>query len=202
MDDDRRDRPGEDLEVLVASATAGDTTAWTVLVTRFSPLVWAVVRGHGLRNADAEEVFQTTWLQFAEHLSRIKEPSRVSAWLATTARHEAIRVRRLQARVTLTTDFDRLDRAGPDTPEQAVLDTEDLAEQAQQVRAVWAAFGLLSARCQQLLRLLTATPPVSYTDIGTMMGMAIGSIGPTRARCLQRLRDQLPSGGTSGEVAT
>src|SRR5215831_13070195 len=83
--------PSPSLVELVDQASAGDSDAWDELVDRFSGMVWAVARGHGLSSADAADVSQTTWLRLVEHLDRIREPERVGAWLATTARHECLR---------------------------------------------------------------------------------------------------------------
>jgi RNA polymerase sigma factor (sigma-70 family) len=201
MGEGGQDGRTDDIAVLVESAANGDKAAWTTLVTRFSGLVWSVARGHGLGSADAEEVFQTTWLLLTEHLGRIKEPGRVGAWLAATARHEAIRLLRVRARTTLTTDFDVLDQARDASPEQALLDLEEHAVQARRLREVWLAFGRLPGQCQRLLRLLIASPPLSYAEVAATLGIAVGSIGPTRARCLQRLRLSLAGSGIAGGAA-
>jgi RNA polymerase sigma factor (sigma-70 family) len=182
----------DDTSVLVGLAAAGDRTAWVPLVQRFSRLVWSVARSYGLTNADAEDVFQTTWLRLAEHLGRINDPDRVGGWLATTARREALRLIAARARTVLTTDLDVLDHAREDvTPEQAVLDMERQKADNRRLREVWEAFGHLPQPCQRLLRLLIASPPLRYAEIAVTLDIAVGSIGPTRGRCLQRLRTLL-----------
>lgn len=175
---------------LVQSAASGDQAAWSALVARFSGLVWSVARAHRLTTSDAEEVYQTTWLRLTEHISRIKEPDHVGAWLATTARHESLRIIRLGGRLTVTDDPSLLDPGSEqDSPERAVLDSEAAAAQRQRARRVWSAFHRLPDRCRQLLGLLVvAAPPLSYTEIAATLGIAVGSIGPIRARCLRRLR--------------
>jgi RNA polymerase sigma factor (sigma-70 family) len=179
----------DDTGVLVGLAAAGDRTAWVPLVRRFSRLVWSVARSYGLNDADAEDVFQTTWLRLSEHIGRIEDPDRVAGWLATTARREALRVIRTRARTEPTNDLDVLDRARDDmTPEQVWLDGEERAVNDQRLREVWQAFGRLPQPCQRLLRLLIATPPLSYVEVAATLEIAVGSIGPTRGRCLQRLR--------------
>lgn len=191
----------DDTGALVRSAAGGDGAAWRALVVRFSGLVWSVARLHGLGAADAEEVFQTTWLRLTEHVSRLNEPDRVGAWLATTARHESLRVIRTGGRVTVTDDPAVLDPGSDqDTPEQAVLTAEAAQAQGRRVRAVWSAFHQLPERCRELLGLLVlASPPLSYTEVSATLGIAVGSIGPIRARCLRRLRallvDPLPAAG-------
>jgi RNA polymerase sigma factor (sigma-70 family) len=182
----------DDVGGLVQDAAAGDAAAWTALVTRFSGLVWSVARAHRLGSADAEEVFQTTWLRLTENLTRLREPDRVGPWLATTARNESLKVIRLGARTTITDDLQVLDRASAEeSPEAAVLESEDGAARLRRARELWTAFHQLPGRCQQLLRLLIAAPPPSYADIAALLGIAVGSIGPTRGRCLGQLRGLL-----------
>jgi RNA polymerase sigma factor (sigma-70 family) len=179
----------DDVGALVRAAAGGDAWAWKSIVERFGGLVWSVARAHGLAHADAQEVFQTTWLRLTEHIGRISEPDRVGGWLATTARHESLRLLRLGSRVAPTGDPDVLDAGVPvDSPEATVIAAEDASLQAERARVVWAAFAELSGRCRELLRVLVASPPPSYAEVAAALGMPIGSIGPTRARCLQQLR--------------
>jgi RNA polymerase sigma factor (sigma-70 family) len=182
----------DDPGVLVRAAASGDETAWAALVERFSGLLWSVARAHGLGNADAEEVFQTTWLRLTEHVGRLKEPERVGAWLATTARHESLKTIRAGRRTTPTDDVERLDVTSPDaTPEAVAVATEDATAEADRLRRVWDAFQRLPERCRELLRVLVAVPPLPYVEIAAMFGIAVGSIGPTRGRCLRQLRELL-----------
>ena len=182
---------------LVTSAASGDAGAWQLIVERFSGLVWSVVRAYRLGSADAADVFQTTWLRLAEHIGRIEQPDRVGAWLATAARRECLQCLRSAGRTVPTDDASWLE--GPpvmDNPtEAAILRAEQQQEDAARDVALWRAVGLLSARCQQLLRILMASPPPSYAEVGAGLGLPVGSIGPTRARCLQALREQLVAGG-------
>lgn len=181
-DPERSRRAGD----LVAAAAHGDDAAWKALVEQFSGLIWSVTRAYRLGSADAADVFQVTWLRLAEHIGRLDHPEHVGAWLATTARREAMRASRASARVVLTDDdavFDTQE-AGGETPEQAVL----RSERADQL---WRAFRTLPARCQLLLRLLMANPPPSYTEVAAALDRPVGSIGPTRARCLRLLREKL-----------
>jgi RNA polymerase sigma factor (sigma-70 family) len=183
----------EEVGHLVRAAAAGDSAAWKAIVENFSGLIWAVARGYGLSHADGGDVFQTTWLRLAEHLDRITSPERVGAWLATTARHESLRIVRGAARTVPAepSTLAPLGEVDDHTPEQAVLDAEQAVFDAERVQQVWRAFAGLSVRCQQLLRVLTATPPPSYADAAAALDMPVGSIGPTRARCLGRLRETL-----------
>jgi RNA polymerase sigma factor (sigma-70 family) len=188
---------------LVVAAANGDGHSWRRLVENFSGLIWSVARSQGLGQADAGDVLQTTWLRLAEHLGSIEHPERVGSWLATTARRESQRLSRMSRRV-VPTDDDLLLGANTGThesPEQVFLDAEQLLSDAQRDRKLWAALGRLAPRCQQLLRVLIASPPPSYAEIAAAMDMSVGSIGPTRARCLGQLRRILAGEGISGLAA-
>jgi RNA polymerase sigma factor (sigma-70 family) len=183
----------DDTGQLVRGAVGGDEVAWRGLVTRFSGLVWAIARAHRLGNADAADVFQTTWLRLAEHIGRIEHPDRVGAWIATAARRECLQSLRSSAKVVLTDDAERLDLtpAGGNPTEDAVLAAEQEKEDADRAAALWRAFGRLPSRCRELLRVLMASPPPSYAEVAAALGLPLGSIGPTRARCLARLREEM-----------
>jgi RNA polymerase sigma factor (sigma-70 family) len=171
---------------LLDAAADGDRHAWNELVDRYGRLVWAVIRSFGLDHAAAADVSQTVWLRLVEHCGDIRDPERLSGWLATTARREAIRVLRIQRRQQPSdVVLDVADRSSPLTDEM-LLDDE-------MSREVYAAFQLLSDSCQQLLRLLTTEPRLDYATIGRMIGRPVGSIGPTRARCIANLRRLLDS---------
>jgi len=191
--------PGE-VGQLVTSAASGDATAWQELAERFSGLVWSVTRAFRLGNADAADVFQTTWLRLAENIGRIEQPDRVGAWLATAARRECLQCLRLAGRAVPTDDIDQLE--GPparDNPtEEAILRAEKEQEDAERAVALWRAVSRLPARCHQLIRVLMASPPPSYAEVAAALGLPVGSIGPTRARCLQTLREQLVASGITG----
>ncbi|QTE02356.1 RNA polymerase sigma factor [Streptomyces cyanogenus] len=181
---------------LVQSAVDGDAAAWKALVEGMSPLVWSVVRAHRLSDADGHEVFQTTWFRFAQYLSRIREPEKAGAWLASTARHECLKVLKGLARLTLTDDPRVLDRASEErTPEETLIDSEEAADRAERVRWLWQELDGLGERCRQLLRVLMASPPPSYGEISAALGIAVGSIGPLRQRCLRRLRARMNARG-------
>ncbi|GAB1339011.1 sigma-70 family RNA polymerase sigma factor [Streptomyces sp. E-15] len=181
---------------LVQSAVDGDAAAWKALVEGMSPLVWSVVRAHRLPEADGHEVFQTVWFRFAQHLGRIREPDKAASWLASTARHECLKVLKGLARLTLTDDPRVLDRASEErTPEETLIDSEEAADRAERVRRLWQELDQLGARCRQLLRVLMASPPPSYGEISAALGIAVGSIGPLRQRCLRRLRARMDARG-------
>jgi RNA polymerase sigma factor (sigma-70 family) len=176
---------------LVVAAREGDETAWNKLVDEFGSLVWSIARAHRLGSSDAADVSQTTWLRLAEHLSRIREPERVGGWLAATARHECLRLlRRSQRELPLGDDLP--EPTGPGVPMPAARLIRD-----ERAAAIWNAFAQLPDRCQSLLRVLMADNPRSYEEVSESLEMPIGSIGPTRARCLERLRRLAARGGIS-----
>lgn len=180
----RVDAPREgDVAGLVAAAAAGDGAAWEVIVARYARLVWSVARAFGLDAADAADVSQTTWLRLAEHLRRLREPERVGAWLAVTARREALRTRQRGDRLVL----DGWCGDGPD--EAGELDAALLRDERD--AHLWRSFSDLSERCQALLRVLMSDPPPSYVEVGEALAMPVGSIGPRRQRCLEALRKRM-----------
>jgi RNA polymerase sigma factor (sigma-70 family) len=183
----------DEISGLTRAAAGGDASAWAGLVERFGGLVWSVTRRYNLGAADAADVFQTAWLRLAEHICRLENPEHVGAWLATTARHESLRVARGAARVLPTDDAAVFDHGRIDdyTPELAVLDAEQEIIDSARTARVWCAYHQLTGRCRELLSVLMASPPPNYVEVAAALNMPVGSIGPTRARCLQRLRDRL-----------
>jgi len=179
---------------LVRCAAEGDSDAWNQLVERFAGMVWAVARSYRLNASDAADVSQTTWLRLVQHLHRIEQPERVGAWLAITARHEALRVARQASRQLPIGDHIIIDLVAEDG-----VSNDDALLANERARELWALVMRLPARCQLILRLLTADPPLSYRDLGEALDMPIGSIGPTRARCLEHLRKIASSAGISVE---
>jgi RNA polymerase sigma factor (sigma-70 family) len=171
----------DDVAQLVRAAAGGDQRSWDRLVDRYAGLVWSVIRGHRLSGADAADASQTTWLRLVEHADGLKDPARVGAWLATTARRECLRILRGAGRQI---------PYGEDLPEPPCDEPEIDARLLRNERdaQLWEAFKRLPQRDQSLLRLLVAEPAPSYQEIACALDMPIGSIGPTRARCLERLR--------------
>lgn len=191
----------EDVGNMVTSAAAGDAAAWNALVARFNGLIWSVARGYGLSRVDAEEVGQITWFRLADHIGRIKEPDRIGSWLVTTARNETLKLLRAGQRVGPVPDPDALAPAiNEHSPEAAVLAAEADAAQAERLKRLWEAFQDLPERCRRLLQVLSSSPSPSYADVADALEMPIGSIGPTRARCLGRLRDLLAERGVGREA--
>jgi RNA polymerase sigma factor (sigma-70 family) len=174
---------------LVAAANCGDASAWDALVERYSRLVWAVARSFRLSSADAADVSQTTWLRLVEKLDTIKDPDHLAGWLATTAKRESLRILRLSGRESPTFD-DGEELLGPEAG-SLEQNPEALALLGDEYTHLWRAFARLSESCQVLLWLVTVAPLGSYAEVSAALGMPIGSIGPTRSRCLDRLRAQL-----------
>jgi RNA polymerase sigma factor (sigma-70 family) len=175
--------PPDSTALLVRAAATGDERAWESLVDRFADLVWSVARAHGLNQADAADVSQTTWLHLAEHIGRIREPDRVGAWLITTARRESLRTLRGVRRQVLVED-------SPDwRSEDPTIEVDERLHDLILRSRLRVAYDSLPEPCRQLLRILMADPPPSYADVSEALSMPIGSIGPTRARCLRRLRN-------------
>jgi RNA polymerase sigma factor (sigma-70 family) len=173
-----------DVASLVRQAAAGDKSAWERLHDQYSRLIWAMTRDFRLAEIDAADVVQTTWLRLLEHIGRIEHPERIGSWLATTARHECLRHLAASKRVMLVDDHDAT--FGDSQEWQPDVDERLLAEE--RGREVREAVSTLPTRSQQLLQLLMADPPASYDEISDQLGVPIGSIGPTRGRCLERLR--------------
>jgi RNA polymerase sigma factor (sigma-70 family) len=143
-----------------------------------------------LATPDAADVVQTTWLRLVEHLGRIEQPERIGSWLATTARHECLAAVRRQSRTApAAADIDELVDSGPG-PDHDLLTSE-------RDQALWSALDSLPDPCRRLLRVLTADPPPSYQEVSAALSIPVGSIGPSRARCLEHLRRQILATGAA-----
>jgi RNA polymerase sigma factor (sigma-70 family) len=190
------ERPGE-VWGQAASAferwAGGDAVALDELVRVMTPVLWHVVRAYRLTTELAEDVVQTTWLSLVKSRASIQEPAAVGGWLTTTARREAWKVAKATGR-GIPVEEDELTRRLPD---------EDSAE-AEVVRRdgderLWQAVERLSERCQALLRIVAFEHRPDYTTIAANLGMPVGSIGPTRGRCLQKLRTMIEKNGDHDE---
>lgn len=171
------------LSTLVPAAREGDQHAWDTIVDRFLPLVEAIIRRHRLTDADGDDVSQTVWLRLVEHLGDLREPDALPGWIRTTTRNECLRLLAARGRVRPVDPQDDtgLDAVTEDTSDAGLLD----AERAHVLRE---ALAELSEPRRALLLLLLADPPVAYDEISRLLGLPIGSIGPTRARALDQLR--------------
>jgi RNA polymerase sigma factor (sigma-70 family) len=178
---DRSDRTARMAELLEA-AKGGSEDALAQITAELTPMLWNVARAAGLAAADAEDVVQTAWERLLYHLADIRVPQALIGWLVVTTKHEAWRIRS-SGRRQRPADQEWLtaipdDAAG--TEEQILLD--------EQQRALWRAVGRLSAQCQELLRIVAFIPRPDYQSVSAALGMPVGSIGPTRGRCLEKIR--------------
>ena len=185
------ERPGE-VWGQAASAferwTAGDAVALDELVRLMTPVLWHVARAYRLPSAVAEDVVQNTWLALVRAGSSIQEPAAVGGWLTTTTRREAWKVAKATGRGIPVEDDElarRLPDAGSAESEVVRRDTEG---------RLWDAVENLSERCQALLRIVAFEHRPDYREIAADLGMPVGSIGPTRGRCLQKLRALIENG--------
>ena len=171
---------------MVQRAAQGDQRAWKRLVDQYARLIWSITRQFKLSESDAADVSQATWLRLLEHIDKLDHPDRVGSWLAATARNECLRnlaarkkVIPVQDDITLKSDA----TSAPEVDERLLAD-----ERAADVRR---ALSHLPRRGQQLLEMLMADPPATYAEISDKLGLPVGSIGPTRGRCLDTLRGLL-----------
>jgi RNA polymerase sigma factor (sigma-70 family) len=193
-----RRRSDRDVASLVRAAAAGDQRSWDGLVREFSGMMWAIARAHRLHHADAADVMQATWIHLLKHIDRLTEPGLVGAWLATTARRECLRVLRRQRDLLIGDDLviAGMEALASDEPES--VDGLLRAERADLLRR---ALEHLSESDQALLRTLAAEPTPTYQEVSAALAMPRGSIGPTRARALARLRSELDRQNTLSLLA-
>jgi RNA polymerase sigma factor (sigma-70 family) len=188
----RPETPGEDDDAaLVASCRRGDSVAWTTVVQRYQRLVYAIVTRIGHDEHIAADVFQTVFARLVEHLPRIAEPHRLQAWIVTTAKREALLLKRKgQRTISMTREDDASDAA----PEWDIADDaaspEESLDELQQAHRLRLGLERMDERCRELLRLLFRDDDdaVAYEEVARRLNIPIGSIGPTRSRCLGKLR--------------
>ncbi len=177
-----RDDPS--VVALVARAAGSDQAAWDELVDRYAPLVWSICVRFELSSQDIEDVGQNVWLRLVEQLGNLREPAALPGWLATTTRRECLRVVKASRRVDIPGD-ELTERLSPQTDAAAIEQEIITAERNALLRA---ALAELPPRCRRLLSMLITDPPCSYAEISAVLGIRVGSIGPERGRCLERLR--------------
>jgi len=175
-----------DVRQLVSAARSGDGDAWRELVDRYSGMLRSKCLAYRLNIEDARDVVQTTWMLAVEHLGQLRSDEHLGGWLAAIANRECLKVLRRGSRETASGDLGEVDR--PDghlpTPEREVA-------KSWLVRVLPDVVGQLSTSHRLLLEILVATPDLPYADVARLTGRPVGSIGPTRSRCLARLRDML-----------
>ncbi|USX52041.1 RNA polymerase sigma factor [Lentzea sp. HUAS12] len=173
------------IAALVSAAAEGDQSAWNEIVDRYTPLVVSVIYKHRLRPADAADVNQTLWLRLVEQIGRLREPEALPGWITTTTRNECLRVLRVQQRTHL---YDPLSESDALEPEQVDADVEAELLAVERRQALRDGFAELTDQCKRLLTKLMTDPPPSYQVVSEELAMPVGSIGPTRIRCLEKLR--------------
>lgn len=177
--------PTVDLSELVAAAAIGDERAWNRIVVTYLPLVRHITRRYRLSDREAEDVSQTVWLRLVERIDTIREPRALPGWIVTTTKNESLRVLRVRRNAG-----DPVDPASHGAFELGfdAVGVDDTLLRVELQAAVRDGLAELTPTQSRLLQLLVADPPHSYEEIGAMMDMPIGSIGPTRARALAKLR--------------
>jgi RNA polymerase sigma factor (sigma-70 family) len=169
---------------LVAHARDGDQRAWNEIVDRYAPLVWSICNRYKLSRQDIDDISHTVWLLLVEQLGNLRQPAALPGWLAATTQRECFRVLRAARRYDYSGPPGESQMSGDPPP--LMIEQEVIA--AELNAALRAAFALLPARCRHLLSMLITDPPLSYAEISAALPVPIGSIGPQRARCLDRLR--------------
>ena len=177
-----------DASAHLTDAAKGDQKSWDAIVAQYSGLVWAVARSYRLSTSDAADVYQATWLRLVEHITDIRDGARLGAWLCTTARHEALALMRRGQRHVPTADIELLGGVAQDASAPPV---DERLLRIEEHTALRRAFGRLSENCQRLLRVVFADPAPSYAETSAALDIPVGSIGPTRARCLANLQTLL-----------
>src|SRR5271154_1415656 len=174
----------EDLTVLVTRAGHGDQQAWDELVERYAPLIWSICCRYRLGRADAEDVGQSVWLRLVDQLASLRDPAALPGWLATTTQRECGRA--LRAAQKQQAPGHSLDAA--DIPDQVTGAAESELLRAERQAALREAFTHLPPGCRQLIAQLIQDPPVPYAEISARLDIRAGSTGPSRGRCLDKLR--------------
>jgi RNA polymerase sigma factor (sigma-70 family) len=188
-DDPTMSQDADSDEALVARCRGGDGTAWQLLVQRYQRLVHAIVRRAGLDEHAAADVFQTVFLRLVQHLPRIVDPTRLQAWIVTTAKRETFEQRRRADRmVPITAGDDDTDAGFESTLVDSSPHPDEAVEHWQLLVQVQLALERLDERCQRLIQVLFGDNVIDYGEAAERLGMPAGSLGPTRARCLEKLR--------------
>jgi RNA polymerase sigma factor (sigma-70 family) len=189
----RSSRRSAPVATLVGQARDGDPAAWEELVARFGGMIAATGRRYRLSPPDVAELQQTTWLRLVENLHRIEQPERVGGWLATTARRESLQLLKRASKYRSGVDqmlANTPDRHLPEPDARPIAHERDVV-----LMAAWAR---LKPRCQELLARLMSDDPLGYKDLSALLQIPIGSIGPTRQRCLAHLRALVEDEGMTG----
>lgn len=172
--------------LLVDACRSGDQAAWRELIRTYCTVPWAVARSFRLRTTDCEDVCQATWLRVVENIHQLRDPAKLTSWLVTIARREAMRHVEQERRQVPIGDNGCFDIA----PDVSATVEETILDRSSDVRLM-AAFRRLNEQHQALLAMLLREPAMSYDEISAALGIPRGSIGPTRNRLLRRLRESV-----------
>jgi RNA polymerase sigma factor (sigma-70 family) len=171
---------------LVNECLAGDEEAWSLLIDKYKALIYSIPVKYGLPPHEASDVFQSTCMELLTRLPELREPKALPKWLMQVAHHQCYRVKRQQQRL-VSRDAEP-DLPDPETPAIA----ESLVQQTQEEQLLREAMTTLTPQCRRLVQLLFfETPPRPYTEVAAELGLALGSIGFTRQKCIERLRRNL-----------
>ncbi len=178
---------------LIAACRRGEADAWQALVLRYQRLIYTIPLRAGLDEQTAAEVFQQVFVMLFQHLAGIEQPARIRSWLVTTAKRETLRLLRKQAPAFTHVSTD--DEETHDVPDDLPLPSE-VWQGLEEQHLVRVALQQLEEQCRKLLTMLFyQESPAAYADVAATLGIPTGSIGPTRARCLQKLRTLLVETG-------
>jgi RNA polymerase sigma factor (sigma-70 family) len=171
---------------LVKECLAGNEEAWSLLIDKYKALIYSIPVKYGLSQPEASDVFQATCMELLVRLAELREPRALAKWLMQVAHHECYRMKRLNQRV-VSRDAEP-DLPEPETPALA----ESLVQQTQEEQMLREAMSILSPQCRRLVALLFfESPSRPYAEVAEELGLAVGSIGFTRQKCIERLRRQL-----------
>jgi RNA polymerase sigma factor (sigma-70 family) len=183
---EKKRRNGWDDPRLIKECLAGNEEAWSLLIDKYKALIYSIPVKYGLPPHESADVFQSTCMELLTRLPQLREPRALPKWLMQVAHHQCFRVKRQQQR--LVSSDAELDLPEPETPAIA----ETLLQQSQEEQMLREALGTLTPQCRRLVELLFfETPPRPYTEVAAELGLALGSIGFTRQKCIERLRRNL-----------
>jgi RNA polymerase sigma factor (sigma-70 family) len=177
------ERDNRSVADLVEGARNHEQQAWDALIERYAPLVWSICRRNRLDQTEASDISQEVWVRLVEQLDKLRDPAALPGWLATTTQRECYRFVRAARR---THALERTAEAEEIPDPTVIVEQELLADELH--TALHQAFKELPPSYQELLALLIQDPPLSYAEISARLGIPIGTIGPTRQRCLEKLR--------------
>lgn len=177
---------------LINSCKSGDETAWEEIVFRYQNLIFSIARRSGLSKDLASEVLQEVFLALLQKVRDIEKPEFLKAWLITTTRHKIIRLIERE-KLGIVEHLEEMNEDSVNTIPDSSLPTDEVLTKLEREQQVEAAISILDERCRSLLKLLYyEDEPLPYSDIARELNISLGSIGPTRARCLKKLMKLLP----------